>query len=115
MLDELLQDDELVEYKKAREAKKPKRLSFGPNCPICGVPTKERDHIARHFMSELMELVNELPKKSKCNQCDYSNSRNDYMAKHLGLYHCKLDELMQNTELVNEKKNKAKTSAKGEC
>ena len=111
-LDELLQDEELVEYKKAKEAKKPKRLSFGPNCPICGVPTKERDHIARHFMAELMEMVNELPKKSKCNQCDYSNSRNDYMAKHLGLYHCKLDELMQNEELVNEKKSKANNAPK---
>ena len=111
-LDELLQDDELVEYKRAREAKKPKRMSFGPNCPICGVPTKERDHIARHFMAELMEMVNELPKKSKCNQCDYSNSRNDYMAKHLGLFHCKLDELMQNEELVNEKKRKASNAPK---
>ena len=111
-LDELLQDEDLVEYKKAREAKKPKRMSFGPYCPICGVPTKERDHIARHFMPELMEMVNELPKKTKCNKCDYSHSRNDYMAKHLGLYHCKLDELMQNTELVNEKKNKAANAPK---
>ena len=103
-LDELLQDEELMNRKKEVEAKKPKRLSFGPNCPICGQKGRDRDHIARHFINELMEIVQMLPKKSKCNMCDYRNSRNDYMAKHIGLYHCKLDEFMQNTELVEQKK-----------
>ena len=115
-LDEFLQDGELVKYKKAIEAKKPKRMSFGPKCPICGVPIKaskqEREHVARHFMAELLEMVNELPKKSKCNQCDYSNSNNEYMAKHLALGHCKLDELMQNEELVNKKIRKASNMPK---
>ncbi len=63
-------------------------------------------------MPELMEIVNALPKKSKCNQCDYSNSRHEYMAKHIALFHCKLDELMQDEELVNTKKAKAKSAPK---
>ena len=106
-LDDLLQDAELVKSKKALEANKPKRMSFGSNCPICCVPTKERDHIARHFMPELMEMVFELPIQNKCNQCDYSNSNNEYMAKHLALGHCKLEDLMQNEDLVEEKRRKA--------
>ena len=108
MLDELLQDAELVKHKKAIEIKKPKRTPIGPNCPICGQPTKERQHVARqHFLAELMEIVFELPNLSKCNQCDYSNSNIEYMALHLALGHCKLEDLMQNEELVNEKKRKA--------
>lgn len=119
-LDELLQDEDLIEAKKQKEANKPKRMSFGPNCPICGQKGRDRDHIARHFLPELMELVSQLPKKSKCDKCDYTNSRNDYMAKHLGLFHCKMDELMQDEELVEEKRGKAanqpkKTSMGEQC
>ncbi len=105
-LDELLQDEALVQSKREREIKKPKRMSFGRSCPICGQQGRDRDHIARHFMPELMELVNALPKKSKCDLCSYTNSRNDYMAKHIGLFHCKLDEFMQDETLVEEKKSK---------
>ena len=111
-LNDLLQDAELVNRKKSIEANKPKRMSFGSNCPICCVPTKERDHIARHFMPELMEMVFELPIQNKCNQCDYSNSNNEYMAKHLALGHCKLEDLMQNEDLVEEKRRKASKVSK---
>ena len=103
-LDEYLLDEELIQAKKAQLKKKPKRMSFGKDCPICGQTGRDRDHIARHFMTELMELVNLLPKKSKCDQCEYSNSRADYMAKHIALFHCKLDEFMQDAELVASKK-----------
>jgi hypothetical protein len=53
-LDELLQDEELIQRKREEHAKKPKRLSFGPDCPICNEPGKEREHVARHFMAELL-------------------------------------------------------------
>ena len=111
-LDELLQDEELIKQKKEMEAKKPKKLSFGKNCPICNKMNIDRDHVARHFMAELMEIVDMLPEKKKCNQCDYTNSKVEYMAKHIALFHCKLDELMTNTDLVEEKKAKAMNTPK---
>ena len=46
-LDELLLDDDLVEKKRKEHAKKPKRLSFGPDCPICHEVGRDRDHVSR--------------------------------------------------------------------
>ncbi len=111
-LDEYLQDEDLVAAKREIAMKKPKRLSFGKDCPICGQQGRDRDHVARHFMNELMEVVNALPKRSKCDRCDYSNSRTDYMAKHIALFHCKLDELMMDEELVQAKKDLVKKQPK---
>lgn len=111
-LDEFLQDEELVKQKRSIAKKKPKRISFGKDCPICGQTGRDRDHVARHFMNELMEVVHALPKKSKCNLCDYSNSRADYMAKHIALFHCKLDEFMLDKELVAQKKEQVKKAPK---
>ena len=47
MLDEYLQDQELVEKKRDQFLKKPKKMSFGPDCPICDAKGRDRDHIAR--------------------------------------------------------------------
>ena len=58
-------------------------------------------------MTELMEFVNELPNKKQCNQCSYKSNKREYMAKHIALFHCKLDELMANEELVQMKQKKA--------
>ena len=102
-LDELLKDKSLIERKRDEQAKKPKRLSFGPDCPICQETGRDRDHVSRHFMSELLEIVNLLPKKSQCDQCNYRSNKPEYMAKHIALYHCKLDELMANEALVEAK------------
>ena len=111
-LDEYLLDEELVERKREEHAKKPKRLSFGPDCPICKEKNRDRDHLSRHFMTELMELVNEMPNKKQCSQCSYKSSKREYMAKHLALFHCKLDELMADEELVKLKQEKAASKPK---
>ena len=63
-------------------------------------------------MTELMEFVNELPNKKQCNQCSYKSNKREYMAKHIALFHCKLDELMANEELVQMKQKKATTKPK---
>ena len=111
-LDEYLLDEDLVEKKRKEHAKKPKRLSFGPDCPICQEKNRDRDHLSRHFMIELMELVNEMPNKKQCNQCSYKSSKREYMAKHIALFHCKLDELMADEELVKMKQDKAASKPK---
>jgi len=111
-LDELLQDEQLLQEKRAKAKKKPKRMTWGKECPICGQTGRDRDHVARHFLNELLDVVAELPVRSQCNMCEYHNSNKEYMAKHIALFHCKLDELMQNEELVNSKKAKAANQPK---
>ena len=56
-LDEMLQDDELVQKKRALASLRPKRENIGPECPICNVRDPPREHVARHFGDELNELV----------------------------------------------------------
>ena len=85
-LDEYLLDEDLIKRKREEHAKKPKRLSFGPDCPICHEKNRDRDHLSRHFMAELMELVNEMPNKKQCSQCPYKSSKREYMAKHVRKY-----------------------------
>ena len=53
VLDEYLQDQELVERKRDQFQKKPKKMSFGLDCPICDAKGRDRDHVTRHFMDEL--------------------------------------------------------------
>jgi hypothetical protein len=106
-LDELLLDTQLVHEKRAEHAKKPKRMSFGPDCPICLEKNRDRDHVSRHFMDELMEIVLQLSNKKHCNLCTYKSHKREYMAKHIALFHCKLDELMADEELVKDKQEKA--------
>ena len=62
MLDEYLQDQELVERKRDQFQKKPKKMSFGPDCPICDAKGRDRDHVTRHFMDELYAMLNTNPK-----------------------------------------------------
>lgn len=111
-LDEFLLDEELVQQKRDLAAKKPKRLSFGPDCPICGAKGRDRDHVARHFQDELLEMVQSLPRPRYCNLCEYSSKKPEYLAKHLALAHCKLDEFMADKELVRDKMYKASLKPK---
>ena len=39
-LDELLQDEELIGRKREIHQQKPKRLTLGPDCVVCGVKVK---------------------------------------------------------------------------
>ena len=46
-LDEMLQDEDLVQRKRALQSSKPKRENIGPSCPICEVRDPPREHVAR--------------------------------------------------------------------
>ncbi|TRY75091.1 hypothetical protein TCAL_00608 [Tigriopus californicus] len=111
-LDEFIGNKDLVDEKREKAKNKPKRIEIGECCPICNSSIRSRDHLATHFLPELLDMAKELPTKGKCNLCDYSNSKLDNFARHLGLFHCKLDELMQNEELVAAKVVEASTKVK---
>lgn len=71
-LDELLMDEALVAEKRARAMRKPRRYQLGSSCPVCDFPSPPREHVARHFMDELMEYVqSEMPDQVTCNECEY--------------------------------------------
>ena len=54
------------------------------------------------------------PKKriQECELCDYKNSRRENLAKHVALFHCKLDELMADSELVKKKREQVQNKPK---
>ena len=62
MLDEYLQDQDLVDRKRVQYQNKPKKMSFGPDCPICDAKGRDRDHVARHFLEELYAMLPVRPK-----------------------------------------------------
>ncbi len=64
-------DQALVEEKRAKAMSKPKKVSIGPECIICGLKEPAREHVSRHFMKELMEVVDTLDDQLNCPDCNY--------------------------------------------
>ena len=67
-----------------------------------------RDHTAWHFMPELRQLIKD---PSNCPECSYTGDKLE-VARHLALFHCKLDEFLMDDELVAEKRAKAMSKPK---
>ena len=114
-LDELLSNQDLVAVKQRKAMSKPKKLSIGPECPICGMrftKSQNRDHVSWHFMDELRDYVQTFADSQQCNQCEYRSDKVDNLVKHLALGHSKLDELLKNEELVAAKKEMARIKPK---
>ena len=65
-------------------------------------------------MDELYAMLPHNPKKriQECELCDYKNSRRENLAKHVALFHCKLDELMADSELVKKKREQVQNKPK---
>ena len=79
-------------------------------CPICDQQMHKshgRDHVSWHFVEELREMISD---STKCPECSYSCDKIDVLTRHLALFHCKLDELLRDEQLVALKR--AKVSAK---
>lgn len=109
MLDKLLMDEDLVRAKREAAMSKPKKISIGDQCPVCEMAIAKRDsrvHVIWHFMDDLRKMVAEFEDKRICDLCGYQNDRRDKMAKHMALGHSKLDELLMDKELVQQKKAK---------
>lgn len=54
-------------------------------------------------MDDLRELVSNFPDPTNCSFCQYTNPKLEKMAKHVALGHSKLDELLQDEDLLSEK------------
>lgn len=64
---------------------------MGETCPICDMSNPPRDHVARHFIEELIEYCDRaMPGSLSCNECDYRGSQKENLAKHVALFHCKV-------------------------
>ena len=77
------------------------QVSIGPSCVICGLKDPAREHVSRHFMKELMEVVgNEV----QCADCSYRGEKPQNLARHIALVHSKLDELLMDQDLIRERR-----------
>ena len=77
---------------------------------VCLEKISKRDsrvHVIWHFMDDLRAMVSNFPDPTHCAFCEYTNPKLEKMAKHVALGHSKLDELLQNEDLVMEKRAKA--------
>ena len=103
-LDEFLQDEQLVAMKRSQALSKPKKVILD-KCPICDMKDPPREHVSRHFMSELMDLVTNLPDPMQCPECSYRGEKSaKNVARHMALVHSKLDVLLADSELVTRRR-----------
>ncbi len=121
-LEQLLQDRDLVRRKRdelrfpaQRSAGKRAALSSGV-CPICAQTLHKqhaRDHVAWHFMEELRAEIGG-PDVTSCPEpgCSYCGDKSEAVARHLALFHCRLDRYLEDDDLVEEKRQKAMSKPK---
>ncbi len=80
-------------------------MSIGPVCPICGLKDPTREHVARHFMSELIEFLAGLDDQLQCPECNYRGEKAQNVARHLALVHSKLDGMLSDAALVRKRRS----------
>ena len=68
-----------------------------------------RDHVSWHFVDELREMIDD---PTKCPECSYIGEKLEAVTRHLALFHCKLDEFLQDEQLVASKRAKAMAKPK---
>ena len=72
-----------------------------------------REHISRHFMTELLDHVATLPDQLNCTQCNaYRGEKPQNLAKHIALVHSMLDFYLQNNALVQAKRKEVMAKPK---
>ena len=75
----------------------------GQNCIICGT-SATREHVSKHFTSELLDIYREESKSMQsCPECHYANTNPELVARHIGLVHFKLDEILSDPGKVAKK------------
>ena len=73
-------------------------------CPVCDVQAPSREHVSRHFVNELVEVVQVFPDEKKCPQCPYGTPDNAKMAVHIALAHAQLEIYLEDASLVSTKR-----------
>ena len=69
-------------------------------CQVCDLREPTREHVSRHFMSELLEVVDCFPNPLACTQCDYQADMSTTVALHIALVHSQVDECLEDQGLV---------------
>ena len=114
VLDKFLDDDDLVASKREAAMNSVKKISFD-KCPVCDVSCSKgggRDHVSWHFMDELRDYVNTFPDNLACIECPYTTDKTDNLVKHVALGHNKLDKLLQDEDLILQKREQCKSRTK---
>ena len=75
MLDALLHDETLLQQKSVQFLNRPKKGPGMPSCPICDITNCTREHVARHFGDELLDIVMGFNNPNQCSQCSYNVQR----------------------------------------
>lgn len=70
-------------------------------CPVCSAKEPTREHVSRHFLEELLEVVDCFPSSMACTQCDYQGETTLTVALHIALVHAQIDLILQDTTLVS--------------
>ena len=69
-------------------------------CRVCDAREPTREHVARHFLPELLEVVDCFPNPLACTQCDYQAETSVTVALHIALVHSQIDEYLEDKGLV---------------
>ncbi len=87
-----------------------RKTALGSHCPVCDQQLHKqhaRDHVCWHFMDELKAMMAADPSRCPEPGCEYMGDKAENIARHLALFHSKLDEFLENGALVDEKRAKA--------
>ncbi len=91
-----------------------RKTALGNNCPVCDQVLHRqhaRDHVAWHFMDELKAMIVE-PGCCPDPGCEYTGDKTENVARHLALYHSKLDDFLADQALVEERRARAMAKPK---
>ena len=69
-------------------------------CQVCDLREPTREHVSRHFIPELLEVVDCFPNPLACTQCDYQADMSTTVALHIALVHSQVDECLEDQGLV---------------
>ena len=77
-------------------------------CPVCCKSQPTREHVADHFMEELMDVVRGFETHLTCQKCeDYTTETERTLAVHLALVHSGISPYLENSRLLSSKRRAA--------
>ena len=77
-------------------------------CPVCCTSQPTREHVANHFMKELLDVVKEFEPSLTCERCeDYTTETERTLAVHVALVHSGVSPYLDNAKLLSSKRRAA--------
>ena len=105
----ILQNDNEMEYQGGHFLFE-ESTSTCHKCVVCQAKQPSREHVANHFINELIEELEDL---ARCDKCDFSAAEAKNLVLHDVMEHegTKLDRILQDASLVSSKR--AELEARG--